>query len=163
MKYLIVLLLILVSGCISESARNVPATNPTTQQIISQTISSTDWLFSLLMIGAVIGVFSGLNGMKVGWAATASCIAGLFLKAALSSTWVYWFCGLLFVGSILAALASILWKNKSVKELILSCQYMKQAVPDEQRVRDIFSLQSKDTKSLVNTIKAKMKTKGELV
>jgi hypothetical protein len=133
------------------------------RDVIIRTISSTDWLFSMLLIGAVIGAFSGLNGMKTGWAGTAACIGGLFLKAALSSTWVYWFCGLLFAGSLLAGIASIVWKNKAVKDLILSAQYLKGHVDKDISTSIFKTSQSKDTVSLVNNIKAKMKSKGIIV
>jgi hypothetical protein len=93
--------------------------------------------------------------------AVASCIGGIVLKASLTSTWVYWCCGFLFIGSVVIAIASILFKNKAVKELIMSAQYLKQAVPDSERVMDIFNLtQTKDTKALVNAVKSNLKLKG---
>ncbi len=160
---------VLVVVILCLSCATVPA-NPaqpteinTTHQIIMKTISSTDWLLSMLLLGSVAGIFAGLNGIKSGWMAVLSCIGGIVLKASLTSTWVYWCCGLLFIGSMLVAIASILWKNKAVKELIISAQYLKQAVPDKERVKDIFNLtQTKDTKALVTSVKNSLKLNGTI-
>ncbi len=162
--FLIVLFIFfyLTSGCAVTQEPKPTENISTSQQIIFNTIKSTDWILSILLIGTVIGIFAGLNGMKTGWAGVMACIGGMVLKAAFTSTYVYWFCGLIFLGTVLAALASIIWKNKAVKELIISNQYMKQHV-DPATAKEVFSVtQSKDTSSLVNTVKAKLKTKGVL-
>jgi hypothetical protein len=154
--------ILFLSGCASIPTHNISPPIPTTPTIIWNTVRSTDWLFSLLLIGSVAGVFAGLNGMKSGWMAVAACISGLFLKAALTSTWVYWFCGLLFVGSLTLGIVSIIWKNNALKDLIVGGNYLKQHV-DTSVSSEIFKTsQSKDTVVLVNNIKAKLKTKGIL-
>lgn len=158
---LIVVILCLSCATCPENAPNIHTETNTTQQIIMKTIASTDWLMSMLLLGSVAGIFAGLNGIKSGWMAVISCIGGMVLKASLTSTWVYWCCGCLFVGSIIVAVASIVWKNKAVKELIMSAQYLKQAVPDKERVSEIFNLtQTKDTKNLVANVKSNLKLKG---
>lgn len=159
--------LIVAVLCLSCASTPVTTTQPTeintTHQIIMKTISSTDWLLSMLLLGSVAGIFAGLNGIKSGWIAVLSCIGGMVLKASLTSTWVYWCCGFLFVGSILVATASVLWKNKAIKELIMSAQYLKQAVPDKERVKEIFNLtQTKDTKALVTSVKNNLKLNGTI-
>jgi len=162
---LCVFVMLIFTGCISEQKHDnePPRNHTTTNQIIWNTVASTDWLMSLLLLGSVAGIFAGLNGMKSGWAAVASCVGGMFIKASLTSTWVYWCCGLLFVGSVVVAIASIIWKNKAVKELIMSSQYLKNAVPDKERVTDIFNMtQTKDTQTLVNSVKSNLKLKGIL-
>ncbi len=154
--------ILFLSGCASTPTHNTSPPSSTTQTIIMNTIKSTDWLFSLLLMGSVAGVFAGLNGMKSGWMAVVACISGLFLKAALTSTWVYWFCGLLFVGSMTLGIVSIMWKNRGLTDLIIGGNYLKQHV-DKSVASTIFQTsQSKDTVALVNNIKAKLKTKGIL-
>jgi len=165
MKQLFIISMLILSGCASRK----PITNPVTNPIINpapitntiiQTIQSTDWIMSILLIGCVIGIFGGLNGMKTGWIGFLSCLAGIFLKSALTNVWVYWCCGLLFAGTVLVLIVSIIWKNKVIKELILSVQYLKQHV-DTEVAKNIFSLtQSNDTVATVNQIKSVMKTKG---
>jgi hypothetical protein len=163
-----VILMIFLSGCASfPTHENLPDVIHTpTQQIIYESIKSTDWLLSLLMVGCVLGIFSGLNGMKTGWAGVAACVGGIVLKAALSSTYVYWLCGALFIGCVLAAIASILWKNKAIAEIIIGTNKLKNDVGNSVTIVDANKVlsdeQSKDTRALVNQVKAKLKTKGIL-
>lgn len=158
----VIALLVMLCGCASTQTHNTSPPATTTQTIIWNTVRSTDWLFSILLIGSVAGVFAGLNGMKSGWMAVVACISGLFLKAALTSTWVYWFCGLLFVGSLTLGIVSIIWKNKAIKDLIVGGNYLKQHVEASVSSEIFKAAQSKDTVALVNNIKAKLKTKGIL-
>jgi hypothetical protein len=151
----------LTSGCASIPQNNDTKPVVTSNQVIIQAIKSTDWILSLMLIGSVVGLFAGFNGLKTGFAGTAACVGGIFLKAALTSTYVYWFSGFIFIGCVLAAIASILYKNRAVKDLIVGTQFLKQAVPDKDRVANIFDLsQTNPTKQLVNQIKSSLKSKG---
>ena len=160
---IVVLLIVCLSGCAVTPPR--PESIPQTpgQQIINNTIQSTDWLMSILLIGSVLGIFAGLNGVKTGWAGTASCVGGMVLKAALSSTWVFWLCGFLFIVCVVAAVASILWKNKALREIITGIQFVRESVDPEIKenmTEYLASKQGKDTQGLVNQVKADLKLKG---
>ena len=80
---------------------------------------------SVLIIACVIGCFAGLNGIKAGWLGSLSALFGLILKSALSVVWVYWMSGLMLLGVVTAALASIIMKNRALKEIIVGTQNIK--------------------------------------
>ncbi len=165
MKYVLgIVVMVLVVGCATVQPRpQSPEVITTTTQVLRQTIQSTDWLLSLLLVGCVLGVFAGLNGVKSGWFAVVACIWGIWLKAAISSEWVFWACGVLFVGSLVLAGVSVVLRHRVILDLILSCQQLKNEVQDDQRVSDIFKMaQSPDTKKVVNQTKAKLKNQGVL-
>lgn len=163
---LLILMVVFVQGCASVPVSQTEPTiiTNTTNQIIRETLQSTDWLMSMMLIGVVLGIFVGLNGLKSGWLAVAACVGGIWLKAAITSTWVFWACGVLFVATIFLALVSIFLRNTVVRDLIMSCQFLKNAVPDKNRVEEIFkATQSKDTQLVVNHAKAKLKVRGKLM
>ena len=163
----LVLLWVLLAGCSvlpPSSSPPVPSLS-SSQSIIYQTIKSTDWIMSALLMGSVLGLFAGFNGLRVGWAGLAACMGGMVLKAAMSSTYVYWVCGLIVLGAVLAAVASVLLKNQAVKELIVGVQKVKSSTVPRTEGHDEVSdtmknEQSRTTVALVNTVKARLKTKG---
>lgn len=172
----LIVLATIIGGCVAAQPRPSPVPVQPPTQIIWNTIQSTDWLMSLLLIGCVLGLFAGLNGLKAGWLGVISCIGGLALKAALTNTYVYWLCGFLFVGSVLVALASILYKNTALREIIKGVQNAKTMLDNvnpmsgnnfggklHNAVNDnLGSVQSKPTQKLVQYVKADLKIKGEI-
>lgn len=137
---------------------------------IQKTIATTDWLVSGFLVAAVIGSFAGLNGIKAGWVGTVSAVFGLALKGAFSVTWVYTSMGLIFVGVVLAALASVLLKNKALAEIITGVQRIRVGAGPTDTLRmtkdDITTVltktQSKPTQKLVQYSKLHLKLKGTL-
>lgn len=124
-------------------------------------------------MAAVVGVFAGLNGIKTGFLGTGAAIFGLMLKGAMSVTWVYYVLALILVGTVLAAIASIAFKNRAVKDLICGAQLVKyeaQAGTDEvvggykNKVCNdkLRAAQTKPTRKLVDKIKKNLKQKGKL-
>lgn len=141
---------------------------PIRDQILNQVIHSSDWLMSVLIIACVVGIFAALNGIKAGWLGCLSALFGLILKSALSVTWVYWLSGLVLMGVVLAALASIIMKNQALKEIIQGAQELKNT-PDSEidtttgGVNTILKkYQSKDTQRLVLHQKAALKLRGAM-
>jgi hypothetical protein len=131
------------------------------------TIRSTDWLMSGFLLAIVLGVFAGLNGIKAGWLGAVASFVGLLVKAALSQTWVYWWLGCILVGGALATIASVLLKNKALRELITSVQCLRQTEWDgkthkAEMTEVLQDLQSKPTQRLVLREKVKLKERGEL-
>ena len=157
----LVLLWIMLVGCSVLPTGPSPPSDPlsASQSIIYSTIRSTDWLMSVLLMGCVLGLFAGFNGLKVGWAGLAACVGGMVLKADMSSTYVYWACGLMVLGTVLAAIASVLLKNRAVRELIVGVQKVKQD-PSNGVSGTMRNEQTRPTVDLVNSVKAKLKTKG---
>lgn len=46
-----------------------------------QTVFKTNWMATAFIIAIVLGVISGLNGLKMGWSIVIACGAGLYLSA----------------------------------------------------------------------------------
>lgn len=155
---ILITILLYLTCCASVPTVSPPAV-PTTSTIVN-TIQSTDWLMSILLMGCVAGLFAAFNGLKVGWAGVAACVGGIVLKAALSSTYVYWLCGFLFIGCVVAALASVLLKNTALREIIIGAQRVKAQVPDSNII--LANEQSTTTQKLVQKVKGALKVKGVL-
>lgn len=160
-------LLFLLGGCNvlqpQESKPVLDPINPATQ-IIWKTIQSTDWISSLFILAIAGGVFVGLNGLKSGWLASLAAFVGLIVKAGMSSVYVYWMCGLLFIGVVVLILVSVFIKNRAIKELICGIQKNKDGlgVARETVNGTLAREQSKETRNLVLDTKAKLKKKGEI-
>ncbi len=119
---------------------------------------------SILLIALVIGVFTGLNGVKAGWMGAVAAGVGLLVKSALTLTWVYWMAGFTLIGVMIAAIASVVLKNKAITELITGIQKVKD---DSVTVRGTVNAylqneQSKDTQKIVQYKKAALKLKGKI-
>lgn len=152
----------LITGChyAQPKPEPIPVTPP---DPIVKVIHSTDWFMSLMMIATVVSLFAGLNGLKMGWAGVLACGGGLALKAALSSVYVFWICGLLFVVCLVLATFSILIKNKALREIVTGVQVIRNSVPPEQKetMSTILSSEQTDyTKKLVTKVKTVLKRKG---
>lgn len=140
-----------------------PAVASQTAQAVVRSMQATDWVLSLLLIGSVLGVFAGLNGVKAGWAGLAACVVGIVLKAALASSYVYLMSGLIFMGCVLVAAASVLRKNVALKEIIKGAQKLKETFGDADKVSATLAAeQSPATQEIVQYTKADMKLSGEI-
>ncbi len=180
MIYLVIILIITLAafhclcGCaVLEQIGN--AVNPQPEQIIPtvpkaqmwETIKglTPNWLaIPVIALGAV----AMLNGAaRLGWSCIVFGSVNLFMALA-TSRFGFWMalCGL--IGSMAAVAASIVAKNKAVKELIFGIQdskgnfghqwsNRKDAVNESQTKN-----QSKTTKKIVQQIKTKAKLKGEI-
>jgi hypothetical protein len=153
----------LLAGC--AYTQPLPSTHGPVE-ILQSVIHSTDWISSLLLIGVVLGVFTGMNGLKVGWMGVVASTVGLLVKSALSVTWVYWWCGFTLVAVMLAAVASIILKNHALREIITGVQDVKSAVGpelDKGAVNEtLAAAQSKTTKRLVHKHKVILYDKGKI-
>ena len=78
MKYLlIIILLVLVSGCIARPAAKSSISDPIKRTVIEK-IYETNWLVTLFIVGIAAGVFAIVRGaIEFGVAAVVSSIAGL--------------------------------------------------------------------------------------
>jgi hypothetical protein len=140
----------------------IPNTVPGSTTIISNVIKSTDWLASLFLIGfacSIVGM--GLGMVKLGGVCAAGCIAGLFLKSALSVTWFYPAAALITLASITIVVAGLLYHKQYLQELVIGTQKLKDKVGAEAS-NILGSVQSQSTMNVVNQVKADLKSKGIL-
>lgn len=121
-----------------------------------------NWLaIPVIALGAV-AMFNG--AAKLGMSFIIFGSVNLFMALA-TSRFGFWMalCGL--IGSMLAVVASILAKNKAIKEIIFGTQKLKEEVIQDlhlPRAQEILTKQTKSTKKIVAKIKNKAKLKGEL-
>jgi len=159
-------LLINLMGCrVLQQAPDNSAIDeaPLPVQQMYKVVHKTNWTSTFCILGIVVGLFAGLNGIKAGWAAVISCCAGLFMSLA-TARYAHIMAGLGLVSSVAAMLASIIMKNRAIIDLIKGVQVVKQNVQTERD--EINSMmkqqQSRDTEKVVISTKAKLKLKGEL-
>ena len=162
----------ILSGCaIVEQIGSI--LSPDTEQIIPtvpkeqlwQTIKglTPNWLaIPVIALGAA-AMFNG--AAKLGMSCIIFGSVNLFMALA-TSRFGFWMalCGL--IGSMAAVAASIVVKNKAVKELIFGIQEIKDtqdsAVQFPMVIKSILNKQTKTTQKLVQQIKMKAKLKGKL-
>lgn len=159
----------LLCGCsILQPGQNVvtePITNTT--NVIYETIKSTNWVISFLMLGFVLGLIAafGLGFKQLGLVTSGACVAGIFLSAAISNTWFYIGAGLVVFASILIVVAGLLLKHKAITELVTGVQSVRKNFLDSQMQEPVKKLlqkeQSKQTQKIVQETKAKIKLKGK--
>lgn len=169
-KYLILILLVAGCACLGwpNTSPTTPTPTPTPLEQLWNAAKQSNWLVSLSILGIAAGVFALMNGSKIGIpAAIASCVS-LFMTLAVAR-FALWMavCGLM--GSVAICAASILLKNKAIKEIIIGVQLAKgevgkqwsdrvQAINESQKVAQ----KSKSTQKLVQQIKGNLKVKGEI-
>jgi len=126
--------------------------------VITKTISSTDWLLTIFILGSAGCVFAGLNGLKMGWLGLGACLFGLVLKMALSVTWGYYVACLLLLCGIGIAVYSVVWKNKVVSGLITGTQHVKDLYLQDKKddVNTILMEAQNKTQQYVATVKDKL-------
>ena len=117
-------------------------------------------MVSFLLLGFVLGLVGafGLGFKKLGLVVSGSCIAGIFLTAAVSNTWFYIGAGLVVFASIVIVIAGLLLRNKAITELVSGIQEIKEE-GDNEKLKET---QSKNTQRLVQNVKSKLKLKGIL-
>ncbi|MHA1883064.1 MAG: hypothetical protein ACTSUO_08470 [Candidatus Thorarchaeota archaeon] len=142
-----------------------PPQPPTPEKQLYQAVKKSNWLVTASIIGIAIGVFTVMNGMpKLGLASIAAASTSLFMALAVAryATWMAVF-GL--VGSILAAISSVLVRRRALIEIIKGVQEIKQEFMDEKSKdvnKVLASNQSKSTQRVVQNIKGALKLKGSI-
>lgn len=125
-----------------------------------------NWLaIPVIALGAV-AMFNG--AAKLGMSCIIFGSVNLFMALA-TSRFGFWMalCGL--VGSMAAVAASILIKNKALKDIVFNFQKVKQTAKDDNvdlvfqdKMKEVLAKQAKSTKKIVQKIKNKAKLRGEL-
>jgi hypothetical protein len=160
--------LISLGGCTYLSLPTKPTTPiiPTPIEQLWNVAKQTNWLATLSILGIASGVFALMNGNKIGISATIASCVSLFMTLAVArfATWMA-VCGL--IGSVAICAASILLKNKAIKEIIIGVQKAKDNMigiggenPGKTTLKKELDKQSKSTQKLVQLIKGNLKMKG---
>jgi len=124
-----------------------------------------NWLaIPVIALGAV-AMFNG--AAKLGMSCIIFGSVNLFMALA-TSRFGFWMavCGL--IGSVAAVAASILAKNKALKEIVFGVQEIKDFIPEQEKenklpvIRSILAKQAKSTRKIVQKIKNNVKLRGGL-
>jgi uncharacterized membrane protein len=128
---------------------NLPSSAATTLKI--------NWLFSLFMIAAVLGMVAGLHGMKSGWLIAAGNIGGIVLSLAVAEFGRWLAIGGIIAGVLVVA-AMILRNRQFLFQSVKSVEKLKEALPDAKGViNDTFFLeQNRTTEKMVQFVKSKL-------
>lgn len=166
-------IVVLMSGCalverVGEALfETKPKENPieTPKDKLWSTVKKSNWLVTLAIPIIALGAVAMFNGAaKLGMSAIIFGSVNLFMALA-TSRFAFWMALFGLVGSCAAVAASILAKNKALKEIVFGVQKVKEeAIPDlyKPRAKELLAKQTKSTKKIVSKIKTKAKLRGEL-
>ena len=138
---------------------------PTPENQLWQAAKKSNWLATLSIIGIAAGVFAMVNGAtKIGMASVAGCSVSLFMSLAVAR-FALWMAVFGLIGSIAAALFSILTRRKALIEIILGVQKAKATYAFDNStgpLRDELTKQSKTTRKIVGNLKNELRLKGKI-
>lgn len=162
---------IIISGCASlggflrEKGDNIA---PTPDKQLWDAAKGVNWLVTLSILGIAAGVFAMVNGStKIGMASMAGCSVSLFMSLAVAR-FALWMAVFGLIGSVLAALFSILVRRKALVEIIKGVQNFRTGEKigiDESSLNLLdnrLEEQSKTTKKIVNNVKNTLKLQGKI-
>ena len=139
-----------------------PVLKPTEQ--LWNVVKKSNWLVTFSILGIAAGAFAFFNGSKMGLPAIGAGCVSLFMTLATArfATWMA-ICGM--IGSCVAVIASILIKNKALKDIICNIQKIKDTAKDNGNsisgnvIKETLLKQEKSTQKLVQKIKNNLKLK----
>lgn len=166
MRYLyIIILMMLLSGCsfFTPTVEPVIPSTPTDQTVIyiTKTLSQTNWLMTLSMLGCGFGVFSLVSGNSKGLNILAGSLTVLFgtLFVASAAAWIAITTKWLIIGSAIGLLIcvgllaySILVKKKAISEIVNTVEAVKNGWTDDVK-KLVNKIQSPTTKAIVTEVK----------
>lgn len=125
----------------------------------------SNWLVTISILGIAGGVFALANGsVKLGSAVIASSSTSLFMALAVAR-FAVWMAVFGLIGSVAAALFSILVRRKALVEIIRGVQYFKKYEANTNSVHHLkteLKQQSQTTKRIVGNLKNELKLAGEI-
>lgn len=120
----------------------------------------TSMAIPIVALGAAV-IYLGFK--KLGMACVIFGAVNLIMSLA-SARFSFWMALFGFIGTMVALAASILAKNKAVKELVYNIQDIKQTARDDNldivyqdKIKEELTKQTKSTKKIISNIKAKLK------
>lgn len=164
-----ILILVATSGCATLKGflqDNGDISPPTPDKQLWNAAKRANWLVTLSILGIAAGVFAMINGAtKLGTAAIASASVSLFMALAVAR-FALWMAVFGLIGSVAAALFSILVRRKALVEIIQGGQAFKKDLnnyPFAPRFNKMQSEnQSNTTKTIVSNIKNELKLNGKI-
>ena len=174
---LILFVLCLLSGCHAWQGfqRDIGITKPEPKPEVApspgvqlwKAAKNSNWLVTASILGIAAGVFALVNGsVRLGTASIASTSVSLFMALAVAR-FALWMAVFGLIGSIAAALFSILARRKALVEIIKGVQKVKNSTDDLDFInRNVFvnelNNQSSITKQIVQVIKNELRLKGKI-
>ena len=168
---LVVAIFSISSGCAMFSGQktNTEISNPPTPGTqLWNAAKKSNWLVTLSILGVAGGLFALANGSsKLGISTMAASTASLFMALAVAR-YASWMAVFGLIGSVAAALFSILARRKALVEIIRGVQKAKDLNQFDGNLSPVLLLkielskQSNTTKKIVGNIKNQMKLKGEI-
>lgn len=152
------------SGCNSGwlGQRDTITTLPTPSGQLWHTVKKSNWLVTLAIPIIALGAVAMFNGAaKLGMSAIIFGAVNLFMALA-TARFALWMSVFGLIGSGLAVAASILVKNKALKEIICGMQKVKKSGEFDYPNDILTKEQSKPTQRIVQNIKTNLKLKGEI-
>jgi len=128
----------------------------------SSTTVKVDWLFSLFMVGAVVGIIAGFGGFKFGWVVALGNVGGIVLSLMVAE-----FGRWLALGGCIAAICvvvAMLIRNRQFQfQSVQAVQELKMKLPElKDQINETFwKNQNRVTENLVGSIKSVLKKKEE--
>jgi len=165
MRTVLIVLMLIIVGCAIPPKRDSPdSAPPTPQERLYDSIKKSNWLVTLSILGIAAGVFALINGAaKLGAASIAASATSLYLSLAVAR-YAEWMavCGL--IGSIAAALFSIVARRRALFEIIEGNEIYKKIIEANPKAayKQSFAsvhddVQSKSTRKLVADVRASIK------
>lgn len=157
---------IALSGCsmLSGQKANTEITVPPTPGVQLWTAAKkSNWLVTMSILGIAGGVFALASGaVKLGTASIASASVSLFMSLAVAR-FALWMAVFGLIGSLAAALFSILARKRALVEIITGVQTIKDVSLDPEDVKTVLdNTQSNTTKTIVGNIKNELKLAGKI-
>ena len=138
---------------------------PTPGVMLWNAAKKSNWLVTGSILGIAAGVFALVNGsVKLGTASIASASVSLFMALAVSR-FALWMAVFGLIGSVAAALFSILVRRKALVQIIKGVQLAKETYEFDNNTAPLkteLEKQSNTTKTIVNSIKNELKLAGQI-
>jgi hypothetical protein len=164
----IIIVSVMIFGCNSQwkwpgQQPNQIVQPETPQQQLWQTVKKSNWLVTLAIPIIALGAVAMFNGAaKLGMSAVIFGAVNLFMALA-TARFALWMSVFGLIGSGLAVAASILAKNKALKEIITGVQKYRKTIDTNHIDSELNAAQeSPTTRKIVQTIKTNLKLKGTL-
>jgi phosphate/sulfate permease len=168
MKYVMSSLIIcafaslLFCGCASlllQPKSNTPAAL-TPQQQLTEALSGTNWVTTLMLFGIGAGFFAFLNGNSKGLQAMAACFVVLSLALGIAR-FSLWISAASMAGAVCLMIYTVLVKNRALKEVVKGVQEIRTNVQEGTNSLDLPGLmdsflkqwQSPTTEKIIKKIK----------
>lgn len=165
-----------LSGCYFMRASNndneIPdeiPDNPTS--LLYKTVYKTNWLVTASIIGAAFAAAAFLNGSKMAAPIGIGCLVALALSLAVIR-YATWLAGFTTVAAVLILIATILTKDKALKQIVTGVQWAKETIAGEsnrgeKEAKEVINQvlaehQDSTTQRLVAQVKDNLKLEGQI-